>query len=489
MRNYKKEVCLMLITDLSATKRKALAKDIKDLIEPDKAQTVTHLKETELRKFLKARGIIANLGDVVELLKSCYCEKTVNRLISKVQQSVVWDTSLSRLTIQKLGELLYCNPRTNIFITPVLEELKMKMGEDDISNATKFKYLYYSILSDTNSEYSTIVDYQSDSKYTDDKILKFAKDNMYMIYTYDHALGLRAKSRQISVSIFNKLNNTIVPKYSPVASGKNLVLTPDLIENVSLAEIIKIAHILHSNKFVLTLSFVEELERTKNKPSTREFINFFVYDENEDYTVFSLYEDDSRYNILCQKHNAVVLTSAEDCAILLKQLQIPYQIILDPSITKFLEEKNTQVTLSSKVTSKNEEESKKLVSETENSTTPALITSTAATRIPHYSPRYNAIRFTPSHSAHEKIWVLDDSNNEIKPNDVKNKAHTYKAFPGYFVIHGDNNLDGTYSLTVYKIILKGTFKTGQIVQNFTFTSETEVPKEYKHYAAVLKMST
>ena len=134
MRNIKKEVCLMLIiTDLSGNKRKALAKSIKDLIEPNKAQTATLLKETELRKFLTSRGITANLGDVVDLLKSCYSEFTVKRLISKIQQSVVWDTSLSRLTVQKLGELLYCNPRTNIFLTSVLDELKKKMNEDDVT--------------------------------------------------------------------------------------------------------------------------------------------------------------------------------------------------------------------------------------------------------------------------------------------------------------------------------------------------------------------
>lgn len=479
----------MLFTDLSTTKRKALAKDIKDLIEPDKAQTTSLLKETELRRFLKSRGFIANLGDVVQLLKAFYCEKTVNRLISKIQKSVVWDTSLSRLTIQKLGELLYCNPRTNIFITPVLRELKAKINEDDITNATKFKYLYYSILSDTNSEYSTIVDYQGNSKYTDDAILQFARDNMYMIYTYDHALGLRAKSRQIPVSIFNKLNDTIVSKYSPVSSGKNLVLTQEIATNISLAEIIKLAHVLHANKFVLTCDFIEELERNKNTPLTREFINFFVYDENEDYTIFSLYEDCSKYNTLCQKHNAIVLTSNEDCAISLKQQHVPYHIILNPTIIKFLEEKGTQVTLSYQATNKTQEEAKKLVAEGESKTTPVLITSTASVRIPYYSPRYDSVRFKPANATHEKMWVLDDSNNEVKPDNPSSKSLNYKAIPGYFIIHGDNKLDGTYSLTVYKIILKGTFKTGQIIQNFTFTSETEVPKEFKHYAAVLKMST
>lgn len=291
----------MLITDLSTTKKKALAKDIKELIEPDKAQTVRLLKETELRKFLKSRGFIANLSDIVDLLNSCYCEKTVNRLISKIQQSVVWDTSISRLTIQKLGELLYRNPRMNIFITPVLEELKKKISEDDVANSTKFKYLYYSILTDTNSEFSTIVNYQSTSKYTDDTILHFAKENMYMIYTCDHTLGLRAKSRQIPVSIFNKLSDANIPQYTPVKNGKNLVLAPDLLNNVSLNEIIKIAHVIHANKFVLPVNFIEELERTKNNPSTREFINFFVKDENEDYTIFSLYEDSLKYNVLCKK--------------------------------------------------------------------------------------------------------------------------------------------------------------------------------------------
>lgn len=170
-------------------------------------------------------------------------------------------------------------------------------------------------------------------------------------------------------------------------------------------------------------------------------------------------------------------------------MQIPYRIILNPSITKFLEEKGTQVTLAPEFTSITEEESTKLVSESENDTNPALIASTATTRIPHYSPRNNLIRFKPSHSAHEKIWVLDDSNNEIRPNNESSKTLSYKALPGYFVIHGDNNLDGTYSITIYKLILKGSFKTGQIIQSFTFTSESSVPKQYKHYAAVLRMST
>lgn len=479
---------MLTITDLSDNKRKALAKSIKDLIEPNKAQTATLLKETELRKFLTSRGITANLGDVVDLLKSCYSEFTVNRLISKIQQSVVWDTSLSRLTVQKLGELLYCNPRTNIFLTSVLDELKKKMNEDDVTNSTKFKYLYYSILSDTNSEYSTIVDYDSDLTYTDNQILHFAKENMYMIYTYDHTLGLRAKSRQIPVSIFNKISDDLVPKYNPVASGKNLVLTPELISDLTLAEIIKIAHVLHANKFVLTFNFVEELEHAKNSSATREFINFFVYDENENYTIYALCEEESNFDLLCKKYNAIVLTASEDCAIMLKRLQIPYHIALDSSITKFLEEKNTQVTLEPKIISKNEDESKKLVSETEKQTTPALISSTAPTRIPYYSPKYDAITYKPSNTIHEKVWVLDDSNNDLKPEE-RAKLLKYRALPGYFVIIGNNNLDGSYTLMVYKIIIKGTYKTGQIIQNFTFTSEADVPKEYKHYAAVLKMST
>ena len=156
----------MLITDLSVDKQKALAKEIKSLIEPEKAQTVRLIKETELRQFLSKKGLTANMRDVIQLLQTYYAqEPTVKRLLSKIQQSVVWDTSLVGLTIQKLGELFYCNPRTNIFLTSVLDELKKKMNEPDIKNSNKFRYLYLSIINDSNSEFSTIVNYESEEKY------------------------------------------------------------------------------------------------------------------------------------------------------------------------------------------------------------------------------------------------------------------------------------------------------------------------------------
>ena len=479
----------MQITDLSTSKQKALAKDIKSFIEPDKARTPALLKETDLRQFLVKKGITASLKDVIQLLESFYAEITVRRLMSKIQQSVVWDTSLVGLTIQKLGELLYRNPRTNIFITSVLDELKKKMNEPDINNSNKFKYLYYSIISDTNSEFSTIVDYKSDEDYTDNQILQFALENQYKIYTYDYTMGLRAKSRQIPVSIFNRITEVAVAKYTPVPNGKNIILTPGLIKSLTVEEVIKTAHILHGAKFVLTYDFIEELEKLKQNTSTREYINFFVYDEHENYTIYALHEENSNYELLCKKYNAIVLTDSDSCAIFLKLNQIPYHLILDPGAITFLEKMNTQITLSQKIIHDDTEGAKELVSAAEHETAPALIPSVTTSKIPYYNPWHDVVRFKASAPVGEKIWVLNKSYEEIKPKNEKYRTKCYKALPGYFVIHGVNHLDGTYSLTVYKIIVKGTFKTGQIMQTFSLTKESDIPKEYRHFASVLILST
>ena len=491
----------MLITDLSVDKQKALAKEIKSLIEPEKAQTVRLIKETELRQFLSKKGLTANMRDVIQLLQTYYAqEPTVKRLLSKIQQSVVWDTSLVGLTIQKLGELFYCNPRTNIFLTSVLDELKKKMNEPDIKNSNKFRYLYLSIINDSNSEFSTIVNYESEEKYTDTQILNYAYENKYRIYTYDYTMGLRAKSRQIPVSIFNRITEEKVPNYYPVSGGKNIILTPELLENLSVEEIIKTAHILHASKFVLTSEFIEKLETLKQRLSIREYINFLVFDDEEKYTT---YAEGSDYETLCKKHNAFVLINSDTTAITLKQNQIPYHIILKSDDLEFMKKMNTQITLPrsteqasnySLITNTPSSEVPNLVSAAEHETTPALISSTDTCKIPNYHPYYDSITYPKS--ALEKIWVLDETLNEVKVSEDEKHNHKYfKAFPGYFVIHGINNLDGTYSITVYKIIVKGSYKTGQIMQKFTFEKDStlkkasDVPKDYRHYASVLILST
>ena len=481
----------MLLTELSRRKQKALAREIKKYIEQENRL----IKGTELRQFLNKYDVTTSLKEITTLLKGLYVEKTVKKLVDSIQLPVVWDTSLVLLEAQKIYELFYNTTQTNIFISPVMNELEKKIFEIKINNIRKFKYLYYSILTDTNSEHSTIIDYQSDDNYTDNQILQFAQENMYCIYTCDYTMGLRAKSRQIDTIIFSKTNAANIPKYTPVADGKNIMLTSEIVKNLNVEEVIRIASLLKTNKFILTFEFVEMLERKKDNILIREYIAFFVFDKNEEYTIFALREDGSDYNVICAKYNALVLTHKSSTAINLKKKNIPYFFILNQSelalmkkINKELGEESPNPLLANLLQANSLEKDYENDETSQTNIISNEIVSPVLSKIPNYNPFSNTIKFNPLQTTSERMWVLNSEEKEVTPTSNYFPTLNYTALPGYYVIHGKKNFDGTFSLTVYQIIEENDFKTGQILYQSSFTEETDIPKKYRHYAIVLKRS-
>ena len=469
----------MLLTEFSCRKQQAIARELKKYIEQENRL----IKESELRQLLNKYDINANLKEITNLFKSFYVEKTVEKLVSSIQLSVVWDTSLVSLEINKLYELFHNPSQTNIFISSVMKELEQKVSETPINNSRKFKYLYYSILSDANSEHSIIVDYESNNSYTDDEILQFAQEKMYHIYTCDYTMGLRAKSRKIDAIIFNKINETDTPKYTPTTDGKNIIITSEIVKSLKVEEVIKIATLLEANKFILPFEFIETLESEKNNALIREYVAFFVFDEKEDYTLFASREDGSDYSTICKKYNALVLTKNTSMAINLKKNHIPYYFILNQYELSLIKKINMEVNEDFPNSSNNEPENNETLNSNEE------VTSVQLSKIPNYNPFSNTVKYNPIGKTNEKIWVLNGSEKEVPPTGNFFPTQSYTALPGFYVIHGINNMDGTYSITIYQIIEKNSFKTGQILGQYSFVDETEIPKKYRHYAAVLKRST
>lgn len=478
----------MLHTELSRRKQQALAREIKKYIE----QEDRLIKEAELRQLLSKHDIEGNLKDIKNLFESFYVEETIKKLVDKIQPSVVWDTSLVKLETKKIYELFYNTSQTNIFIASVMKEIEKKIMEGKVNNRGKFRYLYYSILADSNSEHSTIVDYESNESYTDNQILQFAEENMYHIYTCDYVMGLRAKARKINVIIFNSINEENTPKYIPVADGKNIIITPEILKCLNIGKVVDIATLLKANKFILPFEFIEMLESEKDNTLIREYITFFVFDKNEDYTIFTSQEDGSDYGAICQKYNALVLTPSSSIAIDFKKKQIPYYYILSQNELELMknfnmelneEEPDSSLTDSSEQEQKNDEISKTLLISNE------FVSSQQFSKIPNYNPLSNTVKYNPLEITSEKMWVLNGKEKEVRPNANFFPTQSFTALPGYYVIHGTRNLDGTFSLTVYQIIEKNTFKTGRVLYQDTFFDEKVVPTKYRHYATVLKHLT
>ena len=240
MRKFIKEVIAMLITELNLTQKRALAKDIRCCIEPDKAKTTRILKETELRRFLSKEKSISFLGiaEVISILKSNYSEKTIKRLLSKIQPSIVWDTCLCKLPVQEIENLLYHSGKNIIITTAVLDEiLKLAQTSSASRDYLSAHRLLYKIFEDTTSEFCSIVDVPR-TPYVDNQLLPFCQKNNYELYTYDYVMGLRARSRKIKVKIYIDPNSTLKASYTPNPLGKNILLSNDLLDKVSFSDIL-----------------------------------------------------------------------------------------------------------------------------------------------------------------------------------------------------------------------------------------------------------
>ena len=506
----------MLISDLNLTEKKALAKRLKALIEPDKAKTTSITKEAKLRQYLlKVEHItITGIQEIIDLLSNHYSCITVERLKTKIQKSVVWDACLCKLSHSKLEEMFYKKFDNIIITTSVFDELfKLAFSENNL-NARE---LLYNIMSDSSSELCTLVDIPRESSYTDNQLLDFCCFNHYALYTYDYVLGLRAKCRKIDVTIFNDIDMSLIKEYVPNPSGKNIVLSDDIIGNVSLNCIITAASELKANKFILTSSFLNALD---GKCEVRDIVRFFVADNGNNYSLYI--SDDMSILDISEKYNAIIFSSSLKDCIFYKTNFIDYKL-LDSQHLKLQTLNLTTLSTTNNTNDINnsndvcdeedvdntnsannvdsadtkdtltDETSVHLDSDIESSTDEITADVKSASKkhkktycnIPYYKPskkRVSLSRIPPN----ELIWVLDEHDNEVMSS---NKG--YPASIGFTIIHGVNLLNDSYTITTYKIVNNRTSNYGDCTISYTFSKELvqNLPDSLRKYAEKLLLMT
>lgn len=489
----------MLINELANSNKKVLAKELRKLIEPDKAKSSEVLKESEIRKYLcKNHLTYYGISDIVSVLKTNYSDKTILRLLSKIKKPVVWDTCICNISSQELKNMLYNSDVENIITTAVYDELlKLAISSDSKKAGIYNAYnLVSSILDDVDSNFCTIVDLPKDTcvnNYVDNQLLWYCSENNYELYTHDYVLGLRAKSKDIAVTVFTSFDESEIVKYSPNPSGKNVILNIDLINLASIEEIVQAAESIGANQFILTHEFVEALENINIKTQNSHLIHFFVLDTDNTYSFYLPESETSDVSILADKYNAIVFSSDIRQCLEYKMDCIPYKLLRPSNKHVFKNRIFSALTLSPYYTSdfiyednldENtvEIETIKTVETNENVELDSVNISEKASPIliPHYKPKKHQI-LVKNLSLNEKIWVLDKLGQELTP-DFKNG---YIVFPGYTVIHVLNILNDTFKLNVYKIVNSNTQNYSSKIVSISFTKENfneVVSNEYKSFA-------
>lgn len=488
----------MLITELAHTNQKVLAKELRKLIEPDKAKSNKVLKESEIRKFLCTKNLTYyGISDIISVLKTNYTDKTISRLLTKINKSVVWDTCICNIPSQELTSILYNEDVENIITTAVYDELlKLSISSDakktGIDNAFT---LVSSILDDVDSNFCTIVDLPKDTcfnNYVDNQLLWYCSENNYELYTHDYVLGLRAKSRNIKVSVFTSFDESEIVEYTPNPAGKNVILNVDLINMASIEEIVQTAKSIGAKKFILTHKFVESLEDTRVKTQNAPLIHFFIFDSDNTYSLYCSEDENSDISTLVEKYNAIVLSSDIRQCLEYKMNYIPYKLLQPSDASIFKDRIFSALTLSPYYTSDfsyedNLDENKEEPEQNEDTNESDEIDNSilkkekaSAILIPHYKPKKHQIP-TKNLSLNERIWVLDDNGKELTP-DYKNG---YTALPGYTVIHIVNTLNGAFKLNVYKIVNSKTNNYSSKLVSLAFTKNNlneVVSEEYQSFA-------
>lgn len=511
MRNLNKEVIAMLITELNLTQKRALAKDIRRCIEPDKAKTTRILKESELRKFLSKEKSISFLGisEIISTLKTNYSEKTIKRLISKVQPSIVWDTCLCKLPVQDIEDMLYNSKKDIIITTAVVDEImKLAQNWSATNNCLIAHRFLYKIFEDSDSEFCSIVDVPRTS-YVDDQLLNFCQINNYELYTYDYVMGLRARARKINVTIFTNADSDSLVSYTPNPTGKNILLSEDLLDNVTFTEILSVAESLQANKFIIPYDFIEKLEDSILKCRFRDFIRFLVNDKTNRYAIYSSADekfDLEHLSAFTEKNNCIILSSDVHACASYKMNYIPYKLVFSTAFKDLIDaaeydditnstdilkidsnisasdadldfSNSLEVAINSENSSKDIVEPIHIENESDNSSTSLAILSKEL--IPHYSPNKHKIS-VKNLAPNEQIWVLDSSGKEITPNFKSG----YKVYPGYTVIYAVNNLRQYYRINVYKVVnfCKTNYSTVLFSEYFSKEDVNNITTEWRSFA-------
>ena len=424
----------MTISELSLSTKKMLAQKIRKLIEPDGTSSKAIIKEIEIRRLIKneVNIIISGISEVIAILETYYVKRTVTRLISKVQQSVVWDASICNLELEKLNYLFYNKAKNNIFSNLTINELQdlVKNETTPSINSEKAKFLCASISKDNESKHSTIVTLFKSSKdyYVDTVLLEYCQKNNYSLYTYDYSMGLRAKSMQIDVTIFNNINSEKVPKYTPSANA--ILLHSDLLESTSLDTVISMAKKINGGKFILTTQFIEQIEKNHSNELVKDFVRFFLYDENNSYTMY-LSNPKSEKTIIeiAKEHNATIFTANIKTAIFLKSEMCKYEVLL-PAVDDYI---------------------LNIPNSANNAIQDVIIDKNSRIiRIPGFVNKNKSISLKKLHP-NEKVWFLNPVSYITSKTNKTNK-NEIKLFNNQTIIYGINYLNNSYKLKVIDVM-------------------------------------
>ena len=469
----------MFLTELNFTAKKELAKELRRFIEPSGAKgTRTVVKENDLRKWLLAEHDISMYGisEILNVLSSHYTPPVTERLFSKIQKSVVWDTSICKIPYNELKERFYDDSKNIIILSSVYDEL-LKLTQNKTSNDTDTaSQLLFDIVSDTLSEHCALVDIPKNFSYTDDQLIDFCEQNDYELCTYDYVLGLKARGKGIKPDILSNLEGQEFP-YCPCNSGNNILLTKSVISSIDLKQLLTYASDCKCNKIIITYDFVECLDNHKGETlqakNTRDFIRFFVKDTNSSYSTVldATIVDEASAIELAIKHDAVIVSSSlKECSIF-KSHFVPYKYIpsiysSDTGCSDKSEEKRNNIVQIVTTAIENTIENKPQ--------TNAII--------PYYSPAKHVLPLSAVPETH-KFWVLDENNKKVTPG-AKNM---YDLAPGYTVVHGFSGTADVHYLQVFEVenLKKTGYASMKYSKTFNEQSITSIPNEYIVYAKQL----
>ena len=442
--------------------RHSIAKNVRALLEPNGAHGNTpSIVFHELKVLLEKQNPdmkISSYSELVDILNFHYNSQTVERLLSKLTPAIVWDCSICNISHENLKQLFYKKDIVNIVTSAFFKELlnlaytQSNSYSEESQNA---KFLVDAILQDKDSRFCKAVSLTPSNTYVDTQLLKFCVTNGYKLYTQDYLLSLRARAENVDVTIFHSLENVTFPEVVSNSEGKNLILLEDLISRsaISIDVVLSYFENVNANKLIITSQFLSTLEELKDsqdvniRKNVRRYVHFLVlHPEIVIYSKQTIVE-------ICNEYNAIAMSSSLKKCFDYKCLGIEYELFYSSVPTS----------------------SSKIQKHTDTAVT---------TVIPGYSQKHHAIALKKLPIS-EKIWIHDSLEKVVS---YSARATTVPIKPGYTIVHGVNNLNGTCSLTAYKV--KPNF-LGKVVYEITFQQNKyeDVSSPYKTYVTMLALST
>lgn len=399
-------------------------------------------------------------------------------LIKTSTNQTVWDCSICNLDTTTISKWFYNNPKQNIVLSPTFNELN-KLSEKAINKSTddvtkssieNAKFLVDSILNDKTSTYcKTVMLDVKPKEYVDNILLDYCQQSNAELLTCDYRLALRARTRNIPVLAIHNIHAKTIP-YKPNSSGRNLLLDSSILTSkTSLYEVVTFAEKNSANKFIITNSFVEALE--KNKNDCNDFIHFLLLDEKNVYSEFRNENSEHTLESILKETRAIALVADKQNCILYRSLLADYTLINKDEV-KVTPVKNTDFNFVSSNNTECFDDSLIKSSEIPLATVEGILS--------YYSTSTHCLNISEL-KLNELIWVINASEKEVKTNSGK-----FFLYPGYTVVHGINTLkNDTFELITYKV--SRNFKLTK-KESFSFNSKnfhTTVSKNCKYYAEIL----